>query len=165
VAQAPLLPGLTMRAERGSDAVNTERNGEVTQAEALGGPGLAPDPETVVKAARRQFTAEYKLRVLAEADGCTKGEIGALLRREGLYSSHLTDWRRQRAEGALAGLRPKKRGRRGQDPATVRIAQLERENRQLRDKLERAQLVIEVQGKVSRLLGIPPRSLEHEDKH
>ena len=83
-----------------------------------------PDPEVTPKAKRRRFSAEYKLRILAEADGCTQpGEIGALLRREGLYSSHLTTWRRQRDEGQLYGLTGKKRGRKA-DQQAAELAQL-----------------------------------------
>ena len=107
------------------------------------------------KARRRTFTAKYKLKILAEADGCSKpGEIGALLRREGLYSSHLTKWRRLREEGALAGLTPKKRGRKPRpvDPQARRVAELERENARLQRKLEQAETIIEVQKKLSRLL-------------
>ena len=77
-----------------------------------------PEPEVVPRAERRRFSAEYKQRILEEADGCTqRGQIGALLRREGLYSSHLSKWRRQRSLGQLEGLSPKKRGRKPQDPA------------------------------------------------
>ena len=114
-----------------------------------------PDPEVPPKARRRTFTAKYKLKILAEADGCSKpGEIGALLRREGLYSSHLTKWRRLREEGALAGLTPKKRGRKPRpvDPQARRVAELERENARLQRKLEQAETIIEVQKKLSRLL-------------
>ena len=114
-----------------------------------------PDPEVPAKARRRTFTAKYKLKILAEADGCSKpGEIGALLRREGLYSSHLSKWRQQREEGALAGLTPKKRGRklRPVDPQARRVAELERENARLLRKLEQAETIIEVQKKLSRLL-------------
>ena len=114
-----------------------------------------PDPEVPAKARRRTFTAKYKLKILAEADGCSKpGEIGALLRREGLYSSHLSKWRQQREEGALAGLTPKKRGRKPQpvDPQARRVAELERENARLQRKLEQAETIIEVQKKLSRLL-------------
>ena len=114
-----------------------------------------PDPEVPAKARRRTFTAKYKLKILAEADGCSKpGEIGALLRREGLYSSHLSKWRQQREEGALAGLTPKKRGRKPRpvDPQARRVAELERENARLQRKLEQAETIIEVQKKLSRLL-------------
>ncbi len=121
-----------------------------------GSPGAAPDPEVTPRAQRRRFSAAYKLRIVQEADGCSQpGEIGALLRREGLYSSHLSKWRRQREAGALEGLRPRKRGRklRPVDPQAKRITQLERENERLRHKLEQAEIIIDVQKKLSRLLG------------
>ena len=114
-----------------------------------------PDPEVPAKARRRKFTAAYKLDILAQADACTKpGEIGALLRREGLYSSLLSKWREQRAAGALAALSPKKRGRKPRrvDPQAKRVAQLERENARLREKLEKAETIIAVQKKLSQLL-------------
>ncbi len=115
-----------------------------------------PDPEVPVKARRRQFSASYKLRILEEADQCTEpGEIGALLRREGLYSSLLSRWRLQREAGAEEALTPKKRGRKPHpvDPQAVHVAKLERENTRLRDQLEKAQTIIEVQKKLSQLLG------------
>ena len=115
-----------------------------------------PDPEVVPRAKRRQFSAKYKLRILTEADQCTqRGEIGALLRREGLYSSHLTTWRRQRELGQLAGLAPKKRGRKP-DPQAAELARLQRENEQLKARLEQAETIIEVQKKLSQMLGLPP---------
>jgi transposase-like protein len=114
-----------------------------------------PNPEVIVKAKRRHFTAEYKQRVLQEADACTqRGEIGALLRREGLYSSHLDTWRRQRTRGVLQGLTPAKRGRKV-DPQALENARLLRETVRLKVQLERAELIIEVQKKVSQLLGLP----------
>lgn len=125
---------------------------------AVGRAQAHPDPEVPTKAKRRQFSAEYKLRILREADRCEPGDLGALLRREGLYSSHLVDWRRQRAQGELAGLQPRQRGRRAQDPERRRLAELERDNRRLRKQLARAELIIDVQKKVSGLLGIPLRS-------
>ena len=95
-----------------------------------------PDPEVVPQAKRRQFTARYKLRILEEADRCTeRGQIGELLRREGLYSSHLSKWRQQRARGQLQGLAPKKRGRKGQNPTVAELARLRRENERLRAEL------------------------------
>ncbi len=115
-----------------------------------------PDPEVPAKARRRTFTAKYKLETLKEAEACTEpGEIGALLRRKGLYSSHLTKWRRQRDEGALAGLTPKKRGRKRRKVSAEarRVAELERENARLRQKLAQAETIIEVQKKLSQLLG------------
>ncbi len=119
--------------------------------------GGVPDPEVVPRATRRRFSAAYKLRILGEADSCTKpGEVGALLRREGLYSSHLVAWRRARDQGQLDALAPKRRGPRP-DPARAlkrRLTQLERENVRLRQRLETAETILAVQKKVSRLLGI-----------
>jgi transposase len=113
-----------------------------------------PETEVVEKAKRQQYTAEYKLRILREADICrASGEIGALLRREGLYSSHLTTWRRQRERGELDGLSPQKRGPKA-DPQAVELAKLQRENARLRERLRKAELVIEVQKKVSQILGV-----------
>lgn len=110
-----------------------------------------PNPEVSSKAQRRRFTAEYKLRILREAERCTTpGAIGALLRREGLYSSHLTTWRAQQA----ASLEPRRRGRKPQaNPLTARVTQLERENQRLQREIEKAQIIIEVQKKVAALLG------------
>lgn len=116
------------------------------------------DPEVTLKAKRRTFPPEYKLRILDEAAHCTKpGERGALLRREGLYSSHLTHWRRELREGALNGLKPKKRGPKS-DPLAVENAQLKREIMRLQAKLGRAETIIEVQKKLSQLLGLPTPS-------
>ncbi len=120
--------------------------------------------EVAEKARRRRFKASEKLRILKEADRCTKpGELGALLRREGLYSSHLSAWRAARQRGELAGLTARRRGPKPQpvDARDRKIAQLERETRRLQARLERAEGLIEVQKKVSQLLGIP---LENEDK-
>lgn len=111
-----------------------------------------PDPQVVPKAERRRFSTEYKLRILAEADQCTEhGQIGALLRREGLYSSHLTTWRRQREQGTLGG----KRGRKP-DPQSAEIKRLEQENERLRTRLARAEHIIDVQKKLAQLLGTNP---------
>jgi transposase len=119
---------------------------------------IVPNPEVTPKAKRRTFSAEYKLRILDEASGCrTPGERGALLRREGLYSSHLTNWRRELQDGALAGLKPKKRGRKS-DPLAAENAQLRREIARLQSKLERAETIIEVQKKLSQLLSLPTPS-------
>jgi len=98
----------------------------------------------MARPARRRFTAEYKLRILQAADRCAAGELGALLRREGLYSSHLTNWRKQRETGQLAALAPKKRGRKT-DPQAEELARLRRENRQLQTRLERAELILDAQ--------------------
>src|SRR5437762_4226682 len=121
-------------------------------------PAGPPDPEVAERAARRRFTAEYKLRMLRQADACTgAGESGALLRREGLYSSHLTTWRRQREEGSLAALSPKKRGRPATpaSPLARRVAELQRENARLTQRLQQAETIIAVQKKLSEALGIP----------
>lgn len=128
------------------------------------GAGSVPDPEVAEKPKRRRFSVEYRLRIVREADACkAPGEIGALLRREGLYSSLLTAWRRQRDEGALAGLRSKKRGPKAKvvDP---RVKGLERENAQLKRKLEQAETIIDIQKKVAGILGIPLRTSEHDEK-
>lgn len=118
-------------------------------------PPAIPDPEVVVKPKRRQFTAEYKHRILQEAEACTQpGEVGALLRREGLYSSHLTTWRHQRQRGELQGLAPAKRGRKS-DPYAAEFARLQRENARLQAQVKRAELIIDVQKKLSQLLGLP----------
>ena len=119
---------------------------------------VGADPEGPEKARRRQFSAGYKLRVLREADACSEpGEIGALLRREGLYSSHLTLWRQQRDQGTLQGLAPRKRGRKPQpkNPLAKKIAELERENDRLKRRLMQAETIIDVQKKGSQILGIP----------
>ena len=122
-----------------------------------------PDPEVVPRAKRRQFSAQYKLRMLTEADQCSqRGEIGALLRREGLYSSHLTTWRKQRDRGQLQGLSPKKRGRKP-DPQAAELARLQRENERLKARLEQAETIIEVQKKLSQMLGLPPAETDENE--
>jgi transposase-like protein len=113
------------------------------------------------KPERRRFTLDYKRRIVREADRCQKpGEVGALLRREGLYSSHLSSWRAARERGELGGGRTRKRGPEAKvpDPSAKRIAELERENRQLRKRAERAEGLVELQKKLSALLEInlPP---------
>ena len=117
-----------------------------------------PDPAVSEKPVRRRFTAEYKLRILREADRCTEsGQLGALLRREGLYSSHLSTWRQQRDEGTLAGLTPKRRGRKANPdaPLIAENQRLKRETQRLAARLRQAETIIEVQKKLSEILGIP----------
>ena len=115
-----------------------------------------PDPEVTPKAKRRTFSAEYKLRILDQAAACRNyGERGALLRREGLYASHLTHWRRELRNGALAGLRPKKRGPK-LDPLAFENTTLRRQLAQVQAQLERAEMIIEIQKKISLVLGLPP---------
>ena len=118
----------------------------------------AAEVEVVAKAERRRFTAEYKRRIVRAADRCTKpGEIGALLRREGLYSSLLTTWRAARDRGELAGLAPRKRGPKvvPPDPRERKIAELEREVARQRKRAERAEGLVELQKKLAALLGTP----------
>jgi transposase-like protein len=120
-------------------------------------PSDTPDPEVTPKATRRTFSAAAKLRILQEADACTQpGEIGALLRREGLYSSHLVKWRRLRAAGQLQALSPHSRGRQasGSNPIADELMQLRRENTRLHARLTQAETIIDVQKKLSQLLGV-----------
>ena len=122
-----------------------------------------PDPEVPEKPARRRYTAEYKLRILKEAEKCTKyGELGALLRREGLYSSHLKTWIKQREEGTLLGLAPKKRGRKAKpkNPLDDEVQRLRRENERLKLQLQQAETIIDVQKKLSQMLGLPLKTLD-----
>ncbi len=112
--------------------------------------------EVVAKAKRRQHPAEYKLRILREIDECKGcGEVGALLRREGLYSSLVSKGREQRERGSLTGLSGHRRGPKV-DSNAAELARLQRENKRLQEQLERAELIIDVQKKVARLLGVPP---------
>ena len=119
-------------------------------------------PEVTEKAVRRRFTAEYKASVLAEADRCTEpGQIGELLRREGLYSSHLAKWRQQRDEG----LTPKRRGRKPKPNKKEQqeLLRLQRENERLAERLRQAELIIDVQKKVSEMLNIPLKKLDEKE--
>ena len=132
-----------------------ERSDEVATVGA-GMPAAAPDCEVAAKPKRRQFTAEYRLRILEEADRCTKpGEVGQLLRREGLYSSHLTVWRKSRRNGALRGLASKKRGAKPKprNPLEPKVRQLEAEVARLEGELRKAHTILDVQEKVAGLLG------------
>lgn len=138
--------------------------------EVVAAPRPAPDPEVPAGAKRRAFTAEFKRRLLAEADACGPGELGALLRRHGLYSSHLVTWRRQRDDGELAGLAPRKRGRKAsaKNPLADEVARLERALRRMTARAERAEGLVDVQKKLAALLGeeLPPEEerLEAERK-
>lgn len=126
----------------------------------------AVDPEVVEKAQRRRFTAEYKLRVLREAEVCSEpGEVGALLRHEGLYSSHLSAWRQQRDRGLLGAMASKRRGPKAKrnDPLAKENAKLRREKAALERKLRQAELIIDIQKKASEILGIPLKTLEDDD--
>jgi transposase-like protein len=111
-----------------------------------------PNTEVVIKAKRKRFTAAEKLRILREVDACQgSGEVGALLRREGIYSSYLTTWRRQRERGELDGLSPQKRGPKP-NPEAIELAKLRRENERLQERLRQAELIISVQKKVAQML-------------
>jgi transposase-like protein len=119
-------------------------------------PAPRPDPEVEAKPKRRRFTAAYRLRILEEADCCQgPGEIGRLLRREGLYSSHLASWRKARREGSLAALAPKKRGAKpkARNPLEPKVRQLEAKVARLEAELEKAHTILDVQEKVAGLLG------------
>ena len=116
-----------------------------------------PDPEVLEKPVRRKFTAAYKLEIVEAAERCTElGQIGILLRREGLYSSQLSTWRNQRQQGQLQALSDNKRGRKATIPQPVQkeLEQLRRENQRLRRKMQQAELIIDIQKKASQLLGI-----------
>lgn len=129
---------------------------------AVEGAKIAPgqlDTEVIAKTVRRRFTAKYKLRILEESEACPSGEIGALLRREGLYSSHLTTWRRQREAGQLAGLAPKRRGPKP-NPEAEELKRLRKENERLQVRLQQAEAIIEAQKKLSQLFGLSSQSDE-----
>lgn len=144
---------------RGDERSETPRSGGSPTSERP----VTPDPEVPARPVRRHFTTAYKLEILRKADACQRpGEVGALLRREGLYSSHLVTWRRQRAHG----LTPKKRGRTS-DPQLKKVerekATLETANRRLARRLERAEAIIAFQKKVAELLGIPLKPFEPDE--
>lgn len=122
-----------------------------------------PDPEVPERARRRTYTAKYKLEILAAYDAADPGEKGALLRREGLYSSHIVDWRRARDAGALAGLAAP-RGRRRPDPKDAEIARLTKEKTRLEQELARARFVVDVQAKLQALLETLSESADTEPK-
>ena len=126
-----------------------------------------PDPEVVPTAKRRRFTVKEKLRILEEADAFTEpGELGALLRREGIYSSYLSRWRRARDRGQLQALSPKKRGPKSLagNELTKEVAKLQRENERLQARLAQAEAIIEAQKKLSEVLGLAPRENESDEQ-
>ena len=134
-----------------------EQQREIRQAESRHASPTAElrlaDPQVESGGRRRVFSAGYKARILSEADRCGPGELGSLLRREGLYSSHLTDWRRQREAGGREGLEPKKRGRKAA-PGSRRIAELERELERTRHRLRQAEAIVDAQKKLALLLAM-----------
>lgn len=143
-----------------SESVGARRASTISEtepAESHDKTSVIPDPEVTDRAERRRFTAKYKLSILQQVDACTEpGNIGAILRREGLYSSNLNTWRRQRDEGSLAALTPKQRGRKAApvDPVALENERLLKENSRLAKRLKQAELIIDVQKKVSQILGI-----------
>jgi transposase-like protein len=146
----------------GDERSEAPRSGGALTGERAVAPG-PPDPEVPAKVQRRRFTAEYRLRILKEAEACKKpGALGALLRREGLYSSHLITWRQQRERGALVGMRATKRGPKPR-PVDPRVSQLEAENRRLQRKLQRAETIITFQKKVAEILRIPLKPLDSDE--
>ena len=141
----------------------------LVQAAGIGDPGEVggdasqrPDPQVPERARRRTFTAKYKLEIVAAYEAAPDGEKGALLRREGLYSSHIVEWRRARDAGALAGLAAP-RGRKRRDPQAERIAALEAEKRQLEQELAKTRFVVDVQAKLHALLETLSESAESEN--
>jgi transposase len=137
----------------GAGAGNRPGYPSLAGARAVAGEGSRPDPELAERAQRRQFTAGYKLRILREAAGATRpGEIASMLRREGLYTSHLTSWRKQQDTGALAGLEPRKRGPAGPTAEQLEVRALQAKLDRAETELRTARRVIEVQEKLSALL-------------
>ena len=164
-ASPPVLPAPAQRreAER-SEADRSAGAGKTGASEPLSPP--RPNPEVVANAKRRSFTAEYKLGILAEADAATTdpGAIGALLRRESLYSSHLATWRRERRTGIFQGLTPHKRGPKSKrHPQEEEIQKLRKDNQRLTEQLRKAEIVIDVQKKVGALLGWPLPKADPEE--
>jgi len=148
----------TIKATQGSEGARraTEIPWGGTTTEAVS--HRSADPEVSAKASRRRFTADYKLKILQLAEACSDSKsLGALLRREGLYASNLTTWRKQRDRGVLTALSPKKRGRKesGSHPLQVENEKLRKENNRLERRLKRAELIIDIQKKAAQILGIP----------
>jgi transposase len=158
-------PGEVERSETetgGGDIAGGARNGRAHESVPV------PDAEVTAKARRRTFTAQYKLEILDAVEAAREsGQIGALLRREGLFSSHLTKWNAQRRAGALTGLAPRRRGPKAEppNPLAKRNAELERENRRLHGRLAQAEAICEIQKKVSALLGIPLGRPENDGRN
>jgi transposase len=157
---AVLLPVARREPERSESSRSA--TGSKTSREA----SAHPDPEVVVQAKRRTFTADYKQRILSEVDQAKgSGGVGALLRREGLYSSLLSTWRRERAAGARQALSPQKRGPKSKrDPIQEQIQKLQKDNARLTEQLRKAELVIDVQKKVGALLGWPIHTPDPDEK-
>ena len=163
-ASPTVLPAAERREGERSEADRSAAAGKTVAASPATPP--RPDPEVVADAKRRSFTAGYKQRILAEADAASAqlGAIGALLRREGLYSSHLVTWRREREAGILKGLTPHKRGPKSKrNLQEEEMQKLRRENQRLTEELRKAEIVIDVQKKVGALLGWPLPTVDPEE--
>lgn len=160
--------GALAGAERsGGERSEPQRSAAAAKAGADAGSASRPDPEVVAKPKRRTFTAEYKQRILqeAEAAAATPGGVGALLRREGLYSSLLAYWRRERATGILEALTPRKRGPKSKrNPMAEEMEKLRRQNARLAEDLRKAHIIIHVQKKVAALLGNPIPEQDPEEE-
>jgi transposase len=147
------------------------REGERSEASRNGGAFMpataaAPaDPEVSAKAERRKFSAAYKRSILAEVDRGGPGAVAGILRREGLYSSHLTTWRKQRESGEIAGLEPRKRGKKAapKNPLAGEVRRLERENRHLQKRIRQAEIIIDVQKKLCDVLGLTVPPIEQRE--
>jgi transposase len=164
-AAPTVLPAAERREVERSEADRSGAAGKTVAPEPPTPP--RPDPEVVPNAKRRGFSAEYKLGILAEADAAAAhpGAIGSLLRREGLYSSHLVTWRRERRTGILKGLTPRRRGPKSKrNPQEEELQKLRRENQRLIEELRKAAIVIDVQKKVGALLGWPLSKADPEEK-
>lgn len=146
---------------------NEKIGDETENLSAIGDRVNRPDPEVQEKPQRRTFTVAYKLKILDAADNCSNAEErGALIRREGLYHSHLSTWRKQREAGQIAGLSPRKRGRKAvpTNPLSTKVEKLERENNRLRKELEKAAAIIDAQKKISSLMGILQSESDNEKR-
>ena len=150
---------------REGERSETSRNGGASLPVAAAAPA---DPEVSSKAERRKFSASYKRSILAEADRGGPGAVASILRREGLYSSHLSTWRKQRESGEIAGLEPRKRGKKPapKNPLSGEMRRLERENRRLQKRLRQAEIIIDVQKKLCDVLGltVPPIEQSEDDE-
>ena len=164
--RGPMIPGGSRSGGERSDPERREPPTPTVGVVPLKG-NERPNPEVPAKAQRRRFSAQYKKKILEEADACksSPGAMGALLRREGLFSSHLTTWRKQREKGELDGLAPKKRGRKAKpiNPLARNVRALESENRRLQKQLDRAETIISFQKKLSEMLGISLDQKENDE--
>src|SRR5712692_3999584 len=158
--------GLAVAERSEGERREPQRSGAIAKVGADSMPASRPDSEVVAKPKRRTYTAEYKQRILqeAEASAATRGGLGALLRREGLYSSLLAYWRRERAHGILEALTPQKRGPKSKrNPLQEENLKLQRQVGQLTEKLRKAEIIIDVQKKVAALLGRPIPEADPEE--